>query len=103
MYCCNKIFVKTQTTGDTSRVISPKSRTEHVTCVCSAREERQLVFRKFNPPGNGLSISLKKYNFRFIFSCHLYQIVCQCRIFVKDRQKSELSFFKLIKSHYHNG
>lgn len=61
MYCCNKIFVKTQTTGDTSRVISPKSRTEHVTCVCnSAREERQLVFRKFNPPGNGLSISLKR-------------------------------------------
>lgn len=60
MYCCNNIFVKTQTTGDTSRVISPKSRTEHVTCVCSAREERQLVFRKFNPPGNGLSISLKR-------------------------------------------
>lgn len=67
MYCCNKIFVKTQTTGDTSRVISPKSRTEHVTCVCSAREER---FRKFNPPRQR-AVNIIKKNIISVLSFHV--------------------------------
>lgn len=70
MYCCNKIFVKTQTTGDTSRVISPKSRTEHVTCVCSACEERQLVFRKFNPPRQR-AVNIIKKNIISVLSFHV--------------------------------